>query len=336
MFRYFVLLLSAFMTIYFGIMYQQPILMGITVAELIIIVILKLSVNYYSKHIRIKFPSNIDVIQSNKNNTRAVLIENNGLFPISRFSFRIYINYKGEETRGIDVVAGALPGNSSVEFRITLPYAGKAEMFISKIVFYDYLLLFWKKQKLNLTQQLIVVPNNENKKIKGIEEIYNNQYSGYDEQSNQDKSLERSEFKQIREYQSGDLIRDIHWKLYSKTDKLLVKEFNSENEHIGYVQINFDSLDKLSISNLDSFYKLVNLLIINLLTLYDKVKVGFIDIDAEHEYMVSDETDLRNFIVELISANKPKQIECDQSNLYEVNTDLTIRYENKVIYKCGN
>jgi len=61
-----------------------------------------------------------------------------------------------------------------------------------------------------------VIPKANN--IAGIEEteIYSQVRPGHD----------RSEIFNIREYVPGDMIKDIHWKLSSKRDEILVKEFS--------------------------------------------------------------------------------------------------------------
>lgn len=50
------------------------------------------------------------------------------------------------------------------------------------------------------------------------------------------KGNDRSEIYDIREYQSGDDVRSIHWKLSEKTDKLIVRE-SSEPSHYDVVVI---------------------------------------------------------------------------------------------------
>lgn len=50
------------------------------------------------------------------------------------------------------------------------------------------------------------------------------------------KGNDRSEIYDIREYQSGDDVRSIHWKLSGKTDKLIVRE-SSEPSHYDVVVI---------------------------------------------------------------------------------------------------
>lgn len=44
------------------------------------------------------------------------------------------------------------------------------------------------------------------------------------------RSQERSEFEELREYDPGDPLRDIHWKTTAKRDDLVVKEFAAEVE----------------------------------------------------------------------------------------------------------
>ena len=48
-----------------------------------------------------------------------------------------------------------------------------------------------------------------------------------------DTANERGEISDIRDYVPGDPIRDVHWKLSSKTQDLMVKQYNnSENRHV--------------------------------------------------------------------------------------------------------
>ena len=53
------------------------------------------------------------------------------------------------------------------------------------------------------------------------------------------------EIRQLRKYMPGDLVKRIHWKQSARTDQLLVKEFQQEEEESVFLYLIFQGKKKL-------------------------------------------------------------------------------------------
>lgn len=88
---------------------------------------------------------------------------------------------------------------------------------------YDWLYIFRRKKKINITKKVEILPEchlimtevtRATREFNADSELY----------SDSEKGDDLSEIYQIREYEEGDSIHDIHWKLSAKNDELLIKE----------------------------------------------------------------------------------------------------------------
>lgn len=114
--------------------------------------------------------------------------------------------------------------DNPLTFPVVLTKSGMYEASVPLLQGYDYLHLFHFKKALDLHAQIRVFPNTQ-----PAEERHEALYSeGFDEFEESSKSGNvSSNVTDIREYQPGDRLQKIHWKLSSKIDKLMVKENES-------------------------------------------------------------------------------------------------------------
>lgn len=120
-------------------------------------------------------------------------------------------------------------GNNELDFPFTVNKSGLYTCELSQIVIYDFLHLFLFKKKLDLHTELRVFPDT----LPGAEKHDSIYSEGFDEFEESSKfGNVSSNVTDIREYQPGDRLQKIHWKLSTKIDKLMVKEneSNSTNE----------------------------------------------------------------------------------------------------------
>lgn len=114
--------------------------------------------------------------------------------------------------------------DNPLTFPIVLTKSGLYDASVTQLQGFDYLHLFHFKKDLDLRAQVRVFPN-----TRPIEERHEALYSeGFDEFEESSKSGNvSSNVTDIREYQPGDRLQKIHWKLSTKIDKLMVKENES-------------------------------------------------------------------------------------------------------------
>lgn len=134
-------------------------------------------------------------------------------------------------------------------YDITSDYIGNLSLQIEKVKFYDYLSLFVFSKKSNYRKIVSIYPNTVNASVKIRS---NDWFSGEAQQfSSTVSGDDPSEVFNIREYKSGDKLNRVHWKLTSKTEKYMVKEFSlplSDNVFV-YLDLKISDTDKFDYVN---------------------------------------------------------------------------------------
>lgn len=111
--------------------------------------------------------------------------------------------------------------DNTLIFPVKLTKYGIYEADASYLQCFDYLHLFRFGKKLKLNAQACVLPDTPPREEKH-EALYSEGFDEYEESGKTGNVS--SNVTDIREYQPGDRLQKIHWKLSSKIDKLMVKE----------------------------------------------------------------------------------------------------------------
>lgn len=107
---------------------------------------------------------------------------------------------------------------------LTFSEAGIYRVVLKKLKLYDITGMMHMNVKLNRQKRVVVMPviremavflTDTVRNYYGEADVYDDRRAGYD----------KNELFAIREYQAGDKLADIHWKLTAKEDKLMVKEY---------------------------------------------------------------------------------------------------------------
>ncbi len=112
----------------------------------------------------------------------------------------------------------------TLRFSISSRYCGKIEAVVDEVVFFDYLMLFRLGKKQKLQCSTVILPSicdadvliSEESEFSGEKDVYSKTHPGDD----------ASEIFDMRDYEMGDRMSQIHWKLSSKQDNLIVKEYS--------------------------------------------------------------------------------------------------------------
>lgn len=150
-------------------------------------------------------------------------VDNPTYFPIS--SAELTVNTESLFYGGGEPVVHSLqlrPGNKNVlSFPVSYDKYGIYTTSVSKITVYDFLHLFSMSKTLSTEASVTVMPDTQPRE-KRTEMLYE---EGFDEfTDNERRGSVSSNVTDIREYQPGDRLSRIHWKLTEKLDKLIVKE----------------------------------------------------------------------------------------------------------------
>ena len=212
-------------TIYVALMYESSAIMLLVYLEATFFLV---SLGYlvyrrYTLKGAIEVP--IGISEAGKENMVRICITNNSRIPVMRLKAYVTV----EDTLGgmkkkcwmkLDEVAA---GENEYIRNVIFPGAGNYEVGIGRIRIYDFTGLLHINMRIKSTDRVQVMPQlydvpvrltMATKNFYGEADVFDENTPGYD----------KSELFQIREYQKGDRLQSVHWKMTAKQDEIMVKE----------------------------------------------------------------------------------------------------------------
>lgn len=246
---------------------------------------------YYRDRIRITVSSRNKIDKRNKVTPVEFRIDNICSIPIRNIKFKIEYSNGFYSDISKAKLSTSVPSYDSVihTFELYAAHYGCINLCVKEMVVYSFLGLFKKVYKPEMISSIMLVP--------GVDKDYNlvvpesdvdDDIYQFDEN---EKGNDRSEVFDIREYREGDNIRDIHWKLSSKRDFMVVKEFSKplENEKLIYVDLGGIASNENSRS--EAFLNLVDKLLEELVN----ISYGLIDNGIKFTICWSDRNDIVSY-----------------------------------------
>ena len=151
-------------------------------------------------------------------------VTNDAVVPIPFVRGRVLVEntYTGERSQKRITIPLPPKKDNTVNLGVSTEYCGKYRVIVEKIGLCDLLGLSVIPAKVSAQCNFTVIPEIFDTEIRyGLQEtdsFDNDTYSPYK------KGRDRSEVYQIREYEEGDPLNQIHWKLSSKIGKIIVKD----------------------------------------------------------------------------------------------------------------
>ena len=148
-------------------------------------------------------------------------LENRSWFPAPKLRCRIrMVNDLTREETGLELTAGLGPKDrTSQAFQMESPCCGRVYMQVVSAGLMDWLGLFSLAVPLKAEARITVLPELFACHVESTPLA-----ACSDESAAARRGHDRTEVFSLREYQSGDDIRQIHWKLSSKLDHLILRE----------------------------------------------------------------------------------------------------------------
>lgn len=144
-------------------------------------------------------------------------------------------------------------GNYVIEKTLAFAYRGAYEIGVSELCFYDFFRLFRYRVKLELFRELFVVPRRLALPVESGGESRQEETETVVLQSGQDNT----EMSDIREYQPGDSLRSVHWKLSGKTQDLMVRQYarNADRQTFLFVDtaLRYDTEDRRWLPDINEY-----------------------------------------------------------------------------------
>ncbi len=158
--------------------------------------------------------------------TLAIVFQNRSVIPIAQAWLRFSCTnaLSGETKREAFFITINSGAEQTAEYELKSQYCGKLTIQLEQIKFYDYFGIFTIRRRFGTATEVFVLPESYPLDT-GIDTSVN-----YDAESTafskEKPGSDSSELFDIRPYREGDQLRNIHWKLSSKLDELMVKEFS--------------------------------------------------------------------------------------------------------------
>lgn len=153
------LLILIFLTAYIGGIYEDPALMALAVAELLLAVVMWLLAGYMAGRLELQIPAARILAVRGQTFQCRVTVKSRGILPVSRFVVRIGSRYEGDGRReDKKVYGGAMPGESRLWVEERADHCGIRTFQAEEIRVYDYLAPFSRKRKLGQAWEALILP----------------------------------------------------------------------------------------------------------------------------------------------------------------------------------
>lgn len=155
-----------------------------------------------------------------------LVVNNRSIFPIGKAEAHIeYYNVFSDEISSFELYLPIQARNSQrVTFQLSSKFCGIVRIRCSYLHIYDPLRIFKFKAGKSISTEIIISP--EGHEIDGLVHYTDRVNEESDVFSEYKAGDDPSEVFDLREYNQGDKLNRIHWKLSSKKDEFIVKEYS--------------------------------------------------------------------------------------------------------------
>lgn len=233
--RFITYLIMAAGTLYIAVLYGSNSFLMLFYLELLLPVVLFFVSLPLLRGVQVQLQLPVSVVEKGQNTIVELWIQNKAIVPSGRIAVQVICHYpmnrKSEKTwfyGRISARRQSVPAMSKFHAEYCADCVGNVRLEITKVKCYDLLGLVvlplpksrWKQiepESLLILPKISEVPvfvSRQSRDFAGEAEEYSKERGGDDP----------SEIFQIRDYQPGDKLRSVHWKLSVKTGELMVSE----------------------------------------------------------------------------------------------------------------
>lgn len=220
-----ILFISMIATWYFAMVYESAELMLLVYLQVALFVLAFFFVWYRKFTIKGRIEVPVGSAEPGKISLIKLVIKNNGFMPVTRMAALVTVEDLYADTKKKQwMKLGELPkGESSFQQMISLSETGLYRFGLTRLKVYDITGLFSGKIRIKSEAGVQVLPVLHNIPVR-LSHAVRNFYGEADTYDEHTPGYDNSEIFQVREYQKGDRLQNIHWKLSAKQDDLMVKE----------------------------------------------------------------------------------------------------------------
>lgn len=183
--------------------------------------------------------------------------KNPSILPLAQLQGTIFYSHDRLFDDHQEIMQGGVAGKhtSRLRLQLTADYCGVLALSVPSVRIYDWLGIFYINKRIDLHTEALVLPRGNAMRISLHSTQRKLQMEAWNLPANSHLGNSISDY-QIREYQSGDRLKNIHWKLQAKTDQLWTKQFLDETELCPSVFLDMHTLPALSPEHVDALFEL--------------------------------------------------------------------------------
>jgi len=212
-------------TLYGAFMYESAAIMLIAILEVVYLGLSAAAVAFRKRTVRGGLSVPIEISDAGKETLVKVIVTNKSRFSLHRAKVQIAVKdtLNGCVERSWMKLPIVLSGEQSFVRNVAFAGAGNYEITLEKLRVYDLTGLMFGSVHVNSTTSVLVMPKLHDVPVhlSGAVKLFYGESDNYDQHS---AGYDRTELFGVREYQRGDRLQNVHWKLTAKQEVLMVKE----------------------------------------------------------------------------------------------------------------
>lgn len=210
----------------FYILYIWDFALILLVIMMLLPIVLFVTTFITKKMISVEFALKDTVVPKNEEFPVQLCITNRSIFPVGKAEAHIeYYNVFNNRITPFDIYLPIQPRNTQrVTFQLSSSFCGIVKICCVRISIFDPIRLFKFRTGKNITTEVTVMP--ESHDIDGSVRFTDHSCDESSTYSENTPGDDPSEVFDLREYVPGDKLNRIHWKLSSKKDEFIVKDYS--------------------------------------------------------------------------------------------------------------
>lgn len=332
---------------YIASMYRQMPLMVLAIAMFMLMVILFVLPRYLKRGIQPSFRKQTEQAEKGRDRQYDLLVENRGKLPVKYLSVKLELyDENGALIHKYRIRSSGQEEEKILRLSLSAPHCGIYRLCIRQIRVYDYLCAFSSAKEVEQQMNILVLPKVKAMKLRPpFMELQGRQVEDTAREQMRYSGSDNREIRQIREYQTGDTVRYVHWNLSARADRLRIKEFERENDSFSRLLLDLRIPKEWKAQQRDAFYEILSALILGFLQAswgisvcwYDSESRGFVSMTVEQS------AQYHNMMAKLYRTEFPKGGQADGAydrqqillgnQFIKLNLDLECYYGEKFKFR---
>ena len=233
-------LLIMLLTLYLIVMYHAVLPVLLLLVELLLPLLLYLLLIPVTKRLQCRFGKMEDVYETGERMAVELWVQNPPIIPVVNLHLELQIQNLLTTEKEHLTLSAMVPAKGTIKLPLAVSsrYCGRVRIRVEKMYVWDFFRMFRKKKKGVLQTGILLIPS-----LEPISMEVSNQVRAFladcDLYDSHEKGSDPAEVFLVREYQPGDRMQQVHWKLSVAKDTMLVKELSKPLLHPVVVMVSF-------------------------------------------------------------------------------------------------